>query len=157
MCEHILVAFERVNWDYALHDELNVLQQFQERICEVAGQKKTISYADLVAGIEFQFNNFNDGNPFQIHNFRNSAHRRLVGDLLDYLNFISYQQGCFMASSLVVTQETGRPGKGFFEMMRRVGAIPNLHEDVKEKFWIESVQKTFAWYGNNPQGFQIRQ
>ena len=134
--ETVLAALEEVNWEYAPHDESNALQEFQDRICRTARLGTSlISYSNLVAGINFQFSNVNNGEPFQIdvHDWH-GLHRRIVGDLLGYLSYISYRDYDFMASSIVAGLAENRPSDIFFDWMNELGALPNLTEDAISSF-----------------------
>lgn len=154
--ETILAALEEVDWPYALNDENHVLQEFQDRICRTARLGASlISYSNLVAGVTFQFSNVNDGQSFSIdvHDWH-GLHRRIVGDCLGYLSYVSYRDNDFMASALVAGLAENRPSEIFFEWMNNLGAIPNLSEEAITSFWVGEVNKAIAWYQRNPQGFR---
>ena len=146
-----------VDWPYALNDEIGALQELQDRICRTARLGTSlISYSNLVAGVTFQFSNVNDGKSFEIdvHDWH-GLHRRIIGDCLGYLSYISYRDYDFMASALVAGLTDNRPSEIFFEWMRDLGAIPDLSEDSITSFWVNEVNKAMAWYRQNPQGFRI--
>lgn len=155
--ETILAALEAVDWAYALNDENGVLQEFQDRICRTARLGTSlISYSNLVAGVTFQFSNVNDGQPFviDVHNWH-GLHRRIVGDCLGYLSYISYRDYDFMASALVAGLSENRPSEIFFEWMNDLGAIPDLSEESITSFWVNEVNKAIAWYQRNSQGGRV--
>ncbi len=155
--ETIISALEEVEWPYALNDEAGALQEFQDRICRTARLNTSlISYSNLVAGFNFQFSNVNNGEPFTIdvHDWQ-GLHRRIVGDCLGYLSYISFRDYNFMASSLVAGLAENRPSDIFFEWMNELGAIPNMSEKAINSFWVGEVNKAVAWYQRNPQGFQV--
>ena len=155
--EIILSELEEVEWPYALNDENGALQEFQDRICRTARLGTSlISYSNLVAGINFQFSNVNNGHPFviDVHDWH-GLHRRIVGDCLGYLSYISYRDYDFMASSLVAGLAENRPSEIFFEWMNDLGAIPDLSEESITSFWVNEVNKAIAWYASNPRGFQV--
>ena len=146
-----------VDWPYALNDESGALQELQDRICRTLRLGMSlISYSNLVAGVTFQFSNVKDGQSFEIdvHDWQ-GLHRRIVGDCLGYLSYISYRDYDFMASALVAGLADNRPSEIFFEWMRDLGAIPDLSEDSITSFWVNEVNKAMAWYRQNPQGFRI--
>ena len=67
----ILKKMENTNWAYALNDESNTVQEFQDRICRTARLGTSlISYSNLVSGVPLQFSNVNDGKPFFIEKNR---------------------------------------------------------------------------------------
>lgn len=155
--ETVLAALEEVEWAFATNDETNALQEFQDRICRTARiGTSLISYSNLVAGINFQFASVNNGQPFQIdvHDWQ-GLHRRIVGDLLGYLSYISFRDYDFMASSIVAGLAENRPSDIFFDWMNELGAIPNLSEAAITSFWVGEVNKATAWYRSNTQGFQV--
>jgi len=153
----ILSNMEKVEWTYALNDQNGVLQEFQDRICRTARLNSAlISYSNLVAGINFQFSNVMDGHSFiiDVHNWH-GLHRRIVGDCLGYLSYVSYRDYDFMASSLVAVLAENRPSEIFFEWMNVLGAIPDMSENAIDSFWVNEVNKAQEWYKKNPQGFQV--
>ncbi len=155
--ETILSELEQVEWPYALNNESGVLQEFQDRICRTARLASSlISYSNLVAGVNFQFSNVNDGRPFiiDVHDWH-GLHRRILGDCLGYLSYISYRDYDFMASALVAGLAENRPSEIFFEWMNDLGAIPDMSEKSITSFWVNEVKKAIAWYARNPQGFQV--
>jgi hypothetical protein len=155
--ETILSELEAVEWPYALNDENGVLQEFQDRICRTARLGTSlISYSNLVAGINFRFSNVNNGQPFiiDVHDWH-GLHRRIVGDCLGYLSYISYRDYDFMASSLVAGLAENRPSEIFFEWRNELGAIPDMSEESITSFWVSEVNKAIAWYRRNPRGFQV--
>ena len=155
--EIILAALDEVEWPYAPNDENAVLQEFQDRICRTARLGASlISYSNLVAGVTFRFSNVNNGEPFVIDvQDWQGLHRRIVGDCLGYLSYISYRDYDFMASALVAGLAENRPSEIFFEWMNDLGAIPNLSEESITSFWVNEVNKAIAWYQRNPQGFRV--
>ena len=155
--DQILLSLEQVEWAYAPYDQSGALQEIAERIART-GRLGTslISYSNLVAGVVFRFSNVNNGEPFTIdtHNWY-GLHRRIIGDCLGYLSYVSYRDYGFMASALVVGLVENRPSDIFFEWMNELGAIPDLSEESITEFWVEQVTKAVAWYKRNPQGFAV--
>lgn len=154
---HVLTALENIEWTYATFDQGGALQEFQDRICRT-GRLGTslISYSNLVAGINFSFANIDNGAPFFIDTRSwHGRHRRVVGDCLGYLSYISYRDYDFMAGALVGALAENRPSDIFFEWMNELGAIPNLSEDSITSFWVGEVKKGMAWYRKNPRGFNL--
>lgn len=151
----ILQALETGEWPYAPNDQSGALQELATRIART-GRLGTslISYSNLVAGISFRFSNISNGEPFEITDWQ-GLHRRVVGDCLGYISYISYRDYDFMASALVAGLLENRPSDIFFEWMRSLGAIPNLSEDSINRFWVDQVNKATAWYRANPRGFTV--
>lgn len=153
----VLTALENTQWEYAINDEANALQELAQRIARTGRLGRSlISYSNLVAGVRFQFSNVNDGDPFEIdtHNWH-GLHRRIIGDCLGYLSCLSYRDHDFMASALVAGLIENRPSEIFFEWMQSLGAIPNLSEKAITEFWVNEVSKAVAWYKQNPKGFHV--
>jgi len=155
--ELIISELEVIEWAYALNDENQALQELQDRICRTARLGASlISYSNLVSGINFQFVNVNNGDPFviDVHDWQ-GLHRRILGDCLGYISFVSYRDYNFMASALVAGLADNRPSEIFFEWMNELGAIPNMSERAITSFWVEEVTKAIDWYTRNPNGFQV--
>lgn len=153
----IISRMDEFEYPYASNDLNNVVQEFQDRICRTARLGTSlISYSNLVAGINFRFQNVNDGKPFVIDvQDWHGLHRRVVGDCLGYLCYISYRDYDFMASALVAGLAQNRPSDIFFEWMNDLGVIPNLTEDAITRFWVDEVTKAVTWYKQNPKGFVV--
>lgn len=50
-----------------------------------------------------------------------------------------------MLSALVVRQDTGKPGEGFFEMAIKLGRLkPGASEQEKDEFWKREVNAVFG-------------
>lgn len=153
----ILAALEKTEWAYALNDEVHAVKELAERIARTGRLGRSlISYSNLVAGVRFQFANVNDGLPFEIdiHNWQ-GLHRRIIGDCLGYLSYLSFRDHGFMASALVAGLAENRPSDMFFEWMESLGVIPNQSEDVVTEFWVGEVTKAVDWYKHNPKGFAV--
>lgn len=155
--ELILNRLYEHEWPYASNVNPLALQEMTNRIARTGRLGSSlISYSNLVSGITFQFPNVQNNMPFVI-DVRNweGLHRRIVGDCLGYISFISYKEHDFMASSLVAGITTNKPSDIFFEWMKSLGAIENLTEKSIDEFWIDQVKKSVAWYKKNPNGFFI--
>lgn len=65
----------------------------------------------------------------------------LLGEICDQM----HKEGKPMLSALVVRQDTGKPGDGFFEMATKLGRLPaNASEQEKDEFWKREVNAVFA-------------
>lgn len=155
--EAILAAMEEATWPYASNDQINAIQELQNRICRTGRLGRSlIPYSNLVSGINFSFSNVNNGNHFviDVQNW-SGIERRIIGDCLGYISYISYRDYDFMASALVAGLARNRPSDIFFEWMSTIGAIPDMDEDTIDPFWINEVNKAQAWYKSNPKGFKV--
>lgn len=155
--EKMICKMEKINWPYALNDENDVLQEFQDRICRTARLRSSlISYSNLVAGVKFKFSNVNNGDEFYIdvHNWQ-GLHRKIVGDCLGYISYVSYRDFNFIASAIVAGLIDNKPSDIFFEWMNSLGAIKNMNKESIDSFWVSEVKKVVDWYALNPQGFKV--
>ena len=155
--QNVIAAMEEITWPYASNDQANALQDLQDRICKTGRLGVSlISYSNLVSGISFRFSNVRDGEPFviDVQNW-DGLERRIIGDCLGYISYVSYRDHDFMASALVAGLAWNKPSELFFEWMESIGAIPNMDEDTIDSFWIDQVNKAQAWYKSNPKGFKV--
>lgn len=153
----VLDAMARTEWPYALYDEAGAVPEMAERIARTGRLNRSlISYSNLVAGIEFKFSNIEGARPFFIdtHNWF-GLHRRVIGDCLGYISYISYDRYDFMASALVAGLQENRPSDIFFEWMVELGALPNSSEELVTQFLGRAsrkgsalVQRESAWISN---------
>ena len=69
---------------------------------------------------------------------------RQAGHLLGEISDESHKDGKPMLSAIVVNQ-TGRPGKGFYELAIRLGKLaPGASSEDRENFWKREVNAVFA-------------
>jgi hypothetical protein len=123
------------------------LEILSGRVEEHGSQGDLITYSQLVENVQFHIPTINRGNAYliDIHNWTYQD-RELVGEFCGLISTNSYQNHGFMASALVVNQDTQRPASTFFEWMRYLGLIPNLQEQTKEEFWVAQVNLAFAHF-----------
>lgn len=153
----ILSELNAIEWPYALSETTGALQEMADRIARTGRMASSlIPYSNLVSGITFQFKNIQAGTPFVIDTRHwEGMHRRIVGDCLGYISYVSYRDYDFMASSLVAGLISNKPSDLFFEWMHSLGAIADMRESSIDKFWIDQVNKSVAWYKKNPAGFSV--
>ena len=154
--EKILAAMSKTEWAFALNDQAGAIKQMAERIARQGRLQALITYSNLVSGITFQFSNVNGGKSFVIdtHNWQ-GLDRRILGDSLGYLSYLSYRDHDFMASAVVAGLPAGRPSTFFFEWMVSLKALSNTSEKAIDEFWVKEVIKAHAWYKVNPKGFPV--
>ena len=155
--DRILSQLNDIEWTYAHNETTGALQEMADRIARTGRMASSlISYSNLVSGIAFQFSNIQDGNPFTIDTRHwEGMHRRIVGDCLGYISYVSYRDYDFMASSLVAGLISNRPSELFFEWMHSLGALRDMRESSIDTFWIDQDNKSVAWYKKNPSGFAV--
>jgi len=111
-------GLDMATWTAAKAEAMAILQ-------EIARQKKLITYSDLAKEIRSA--------QFERHDFR----------LFGLIGEISTEESDFgrgMLSALVVTQEEGMPGPGFFELAKKLGF------DTRDQvaFWTNEVKRLYA-------------
>ncbi len=102
-----------------------------------------------MSGVQFTVPEVNDGRPFSM-DFENALDRVLVGEFLGRISERSWRDG-FMISALVVHKDSGsggQPAESFFKWMLQLGLIPNLNPYTKMTFWLDQVNKAFAFYSH---------
>jgi hypothetical protein len=153
----ILTTMTSSGWPYACNETTDAVQEMADRIARTGRLNASlISYSNLVSGISFQFTNIEHNSPFVIDvQHWEGLHRRLVGDCLGYISYLSYRDYDFMASSLVAGLTTNQPSDLFFEWMEEIGVINNTKQATVEAFWVDQVKKSVAWYKKNPAGFKV--
>lgn len=101
-----------------------------ERLKLIASNRHRTDYSTV-----FAIMNLRPGN----HAAKEAGH--LLGEICDQM----HKEGKPMLSALVVRQDTGKPGHGFFEMATRLGKLPaNAGEQEKDEFWKREVNAVFA-------------
>lgn len=151
----VLAEMSAIEWSFAPNETSGAVQEMAERIARTGRLAASlISYSNLVSGIPFSFTNVQNGTPFVIDvRHWEGLHRRIVGDCLGYISYISYRDYDFMASSLVAGLVSNKPSDLFFDWMQRLGAIKDLRDDSIDRFWIDQVNRSVAWYKKHPSGF----
>jgi len=79
-----------------------------------------------------------------------------IGQIVGACSIYAYRNGAPLISSLVVNQDTGRPGKGFWglpgipsHLRRYVKSVelvmPEKLDEERERFWAEQVRRVLTW------------
>lgn len=143
-------ALAAIKWHYADKDE-RARMQLSERLAERGRKERTLTYSELVDGVEFRLPNVNGGQPFQIGGSEwTDLDRALLGDFLGYISMESYEAGGFFASAVVVSKATGEPSEGFRVLMRQVGLLRSSKPDAALMLWSAELKKAYEWYAKNP-------
>src|SRR5262245_26785969 len=100
-----------------------------ERLKQIASNRRRTDYAAI----------------FAIMKLKPGHHAaREAGHLLGEISAETHKVGKPMLSAIVVNQ-TGRPGKGFYELAIRLGKLaPGATNEDKENFWKREVNAVFA-------------
>jgi hypothetical protein len=72
--------------------------------------------------------------------------RILIAQILDAINTEEVNQGRPMISALVLYQNEGRPGLGFFTCARGLGRLKDKDEDG---FWAREVLAVHDWWASH--------
>lgn len=101
----------------------------------VAERRATITYknlADMLEGVSHRSSYF---------------HQVLLGEL----SASEHREGRPLLTSIVVKQNSGRPGAGFFRNAREIGAFEGPDdEEARERFWQAQVSSVYARWANHP-------
>jgi hypothetical protein len=145
--DEILRKLNEFNWLYADKDP-QALAILEERIAKAsAHENRTITYSDLVRGVEF---NLPDGSVYEICDFQNYGFdSRLIGDYLAYICKRSYERAGFMASAAVVMKEEGIPSPPFFGFMTKLGLLKSPNDDRATELWVKELDKAHQYYKSN--------
>jgi hypothetical protein len=110
-----------------------------------------MTYSELVAGIDFRLPTVNQGRPLRLGVPEwTELHRAIVGDFCGHLCLETYTEAKFMGSALVVSQETGQPSEGYWNLMREIGVLSSKSETEMLTHWVDQTQKAYAFYGSQP-------
>jgi hypothetical protein len=150
--DEILERLMAIRWTYADNDAAALLE-LKFRIAARARTGNPIqTYSDVAGGVMFRLPNVNEGQPFELGEWR-SIDRAIIGDFLGRLDVDSYQAGRFFASALVVHGErglaAGRPNRAFFDLALRVGLLLEDTGPARERFWFQQVAAANAWFAAN--------
>lgn len=134
------------NWTYAANDAC-ALAELEERIAQAGRREGTLTYSELVKGVEFRLPNILSGKPFEIdvHNWT-SLDRAVIGEFLGWISTCSYTNHGFMASALAVSSQTQMPSDLFYNWMYEIGALKSNNEISQMAFWTEQLNKAYTYY-----------
>lgn len=108
----------------------SVYNEVLERLKVIATNRHRADYSTVFAIMDLKPGN---------HAAREAGH--LLGEICDQM----HKEGKPMLSALVVRQDTGKPGDGFFETTTKLGRLPpNVSEQEKGEFWKREVNAVFA-------------
>jgi hypothetical protein len=140
--DEILIRLAETNWAYGDKDGA-ALAILEQRIAEAGRRQEFVTYSDLVKGVEFHLPQVRGGEAYRIFEWT-GLDRAIIGDFLGYISDRSYREAGFMSSCLVVNIEDHQPSKGFFEWMKKLGALKGASDPLA--FWTEQVKKAHEWY-----------
>jgi hypothetical protein len=143
-----MVNIGQTEWTYA-DDDPKAVAALESRIAHAGRRQELITYSDLVRGVQFRLPTINGGEPYEIDvQSWEPLDRALIGDFLGYISERSYTKAQFMASALVVSQDTQQPSPHFFLWMHEIHALSSLKEAEKLKFWSDQVNRAHAYFAN---------
>jgi len=143
--------FAEIVWHYGDKDD-RARAELTRKIAGVGRSRTTITYSDLVNGVTFQVPNVYGGHPFQIGvgGDWTDLDRALLGDFLGYISMLSYREGRFIASALVVSKSSREPSEGFRSLMRQLGLLKSGKRDDFMLLWSDELNKAYEWYERHP-------
>ena len=105
------------------------MESIYEELLRVAKRKGIVYYSDIAPLAELDMN-LDD-------------HRIRIAQILDGISTSEHEAGRPLLSAVVIGKGTNRPGKGFFELARRVG----LHGSSDDrKYWLQERQRVHDYW-----------
>ena len=105
------------------------MEAIHEELLRVAKRKSTVYYSDIAPLAELDMN-LDD-------------HRMRMAQFLDRISTSEHEAGRPLLSAVVIGKGTNRPGKGFFELARRLG----LHGSSDDrKYWLQERQRVHDYW-----------
>jgi len=126
--------------------------EIERRLAVRARAADLIVYSELVSGVIFQLPNVNGGKPFQLGVPEwTDLHRNIIGNYLGRISCDSWLRAGFLASAVAVSSQTREPGEGFRALVRELGLLPTGKDSEHLPFWIDQLNKAYAWYSAHPE------
>lgn len=120
----------------------------EDRIAAAGRRSGVISYDALVEGVSFRIANVHEGKAFLIRpGAWTELDRAVVGSFLGAISADSFRTAGFLASALVVGEQSHRPGEHFVRWMRDLEVLADISDGAIATFWREQVHKAHDWYG----------
>ena len=147
--DEIEARLNAMNWTYADQDD-RAFQELCRRVANVGIHEELRTYTEIVAGLVFQLENVEQGEPFEIdtHHWQ-ERDRAILGSFLGRLCAETYRRGRFMGSALVVGSQTRQPTRGFWDLMIEVQALEGRNQQARDEFWLAQVHRAYSWYQAN--------
>lgn len=74
-------------------------------------------------------------------NTKNPQDRNIGADVLGDINIYTYNKcGCLL-SSLVIVEESNKPGKGYFKLAKKLGLL--AEGESEDDFWVKQIGECF--------------
>jgi hypothetical protein len=147
--DSILEHFQRIQWRYAPQDAA-AKAELETRIAKAGRRESWITYSDLVRGVHFHLPTLTEPQHSIDPAEWTELDRAIVGDFLGYLSMESYAEGGFFSSALVVTKLDGKPGEGFFSLLKELGLISSSKTDKAMYLWSDHVNMAHEYYRDPP-------
>lgn len=137
------------SWPYAdVADK--AVAEVAERIARTARRGGTISYSDVVKGIELRLPNVEGGRPFElgVPDWRD-LDRAILGEILGKISVGTYAKHGFLASAVVTSKSSGEPSEGFWLLVEELGLFHG-HDDTRRLlFWADELRKVQDWHATH--------
>ena len=133
------------NWPYA-DGAGEAIARISERIARTARRGSTISYSEVVKGIELRLPNVERGHPFElgVPEWRD-LDRAILGEILGKISLDTYAKHGFLASAVVTSKSSGEPSEGFWLLVEELGLFRGRDETARVLFWADELRKVQEW------------
>ncbi len=134
------------NWPYA-DGAGKAVTEVADRIARTARRGGTISYSDVVKGIELRLPNVEHGHPFElgVPEWRD-LDRAILGEILGKISLDMYAKHGILASAVVTSKTSGEPSEGFWLLVEELGLFRSRDETARVLFWADELRKAQEWY-----------
>lgn len=124
--------------------DLSAVTALSGRLADCARRETTVTYSQLVDGIEFALGN----GRVHLIDVREwtGLDRQIIGDYLGLIASTSFREHDFMASALAVDYKNRRPSDSFFKLAVLLEALPLDTRTARDAFWIDHLQRAFRYY-----------
>lgn len=140
---------ESKRWPYAEHVP-EAIEELGRRIADFGRRGETVTYSNIVHGIELRLPNVRGGTPFElgVPDWQ-EIDRAILGELLGRLSLESLRRGDFLASAVVTSTQSKEPSEGFWALVRELELFSSRSPEQRVLFWSVELQRAFEWYGAN--------
>lgn len=112
-----------------------VFERLRAILVQVAQARKTVSDRDLMARL-----GWNDHGP-------NRA--QFLAFLLRSIGYIQHRAGSVpLLPAIVVSEETGRPARSFFELARSCDRLTAVEDE--DAFWLRELARVYRFWSGEP-------
>jgi hypothetical protein len=143
-------SLESKRWPYA-DNATSAVDELGRRIAIYGRRDDTVTYSEVVRGIELRMPNVRGGAPFElgVPDWAD-LDRAILGELLGKLCLESIRRGDFLASAVVTSaNEYKEPSEGFWALVRELGWFSSRDRDRRVLYWSDELRRAEEWYATN--------